>query len=169
MTRFPRLRLSLSLLAILTLGLFALSPTLIAAADSGPAPAWSLKDVNGKTVKSSDFKGKVVILDFWATWCPPCVAEIPHFITLQDKYSKKGVTFIGASVDEDGAKSVVPFMERAKINYPIVLSTEDVADKYGASEAIPTTIVIDRKGNIVSRTVGSMDPAALEKEIQSLL
>src|SRR5271156_3906590 len=133
------------------------------------APAWELKDVKGNTVKLSDFKGKVVIVDFWATWCPPCRAEIPHFVKLQDKYAKQGLVIVGISVDEGGAEVVSSFAKANKINYPIALGNQDVAEQYGATDGIPTTFVIDRKGNIISKHLGFTDSDTFEKEIKSVL
>jgi thiol-disulfide isomerase/thioredoxin len=93
------------------------------------APAWELKDLNGNAVKLSDFKGKVVILDFWATWCPPCRAEIPHFVELQDKYGKQGLVIVGISLDEGGPGVVSSFVKANKINYPIVMGNLDIAQQ----------------------------------------
>ena len=133
------------------------------------APAWELKDVDGKTVKSSDFKGKVVLLDFWATWCGPCRAEIPSFIALQDKYRKDGLVVVGVSLDEEGPSVVKPFMKRNKINYPIVMADTRIADLFGGVEGIPTTFVIDRDGKIAAKHVGLTSKSAFEKEIKPLL
>jgi peroxiredoxin len=133
------------------------------------AAPWELKDVNGNTVKSSDFKGKVVVLNFWATWCPPCLAEIPDFMKLQDAYSKQGVTFVGISVDQGGPKVVADFVTRKKLNYPIVLGNLDVAEKYNATDGIPDTFVIDRKGNITATFQGKADATELEKDIKKNL
>lgn len=151
-------------LAIVFLALGSQSPLLAAA-----APAWDLKDVKGNSVKLSDFKGKVVILDFWATWCPPCRAEIPHFIGLQEKYGKQGLVVVGVSVDEGGPEVVSSFVKANKINYPIVLGDLDVAQLYDATEGIPTTFVIDRTGNIVAKHLGFTDSDIFEKEIKSVL
>ncbi len=130
------------------------------------APPWELKDVDGKTVKLSDFKGKVVVLNFWATWCPPCLAEIPSFMKLQDAYSKQGVTFVGISVDQGGPQVVANFVKKKKINYPIVLGDPDIAEKYAATDGIPDTFVIDRKGNITASFMGKADATELEKDIK---
>jgi thiol-disulfide isomerase/thioredoxin len=133
------------------------------------APGWDLKDVKGNSVKLSDFKGKVVILDFWATWCPPCRAEIPHFIGLQEKYGKQGLVVVGVSVDQGGPKVVLSFVKANKINYPIVFGDLDVAQLYDATDEIPTTFVIDRTGNIVAKHLGFTDSETFESEIKSVL
>lgn len=170
MKRHVRLVLSGVALVALALVLYHSAPVnLQAAAANQSAPAWELKDVNGKPVKSSDFKGKVVILDFWATWCPPCRQEIPGFISLQQKYGKEGLTVVGVALDAEGAKVVAPFIKKNGINYPIVLGNEQVTRAFGGIEAIPTTFIIDREGNIVSKHVGFVPEATFEKEIKPLL
>jgi thiol-disulfide isomerase/thioredoxin len=111
------------------------------------APDWQLSDVDGKPVKLSDFKGKVVILDFWATWCPPCRTEIPSFVAFQKKYEDKSFTVIGVSLDERGPSVVKSFMRSFGMNYPVVMGTPKIVLDYGGITAIPTTFVIDRQGN----------------------
>ena len=143
------------------------------AQDSSPArtsaPDWQLNDLNGKTVKFSDFRGKVVILDFWATWCIPCRIEIPHFVALQKQYGDKGLNVIGVSLDEQGPEIVKKFVKRLGVTYLIVIGNQKVVEAYGGVYAIPTTFVIDRQGRIVSAHIGCDDKAAFEDEIQSLL
>lgn len=134
-----------------------------------PGPAWSLRDVNGKAVNSADFKGKVVILDFWATWCGPCRMEIPSFVELQKAYGDKGLAVVGVSLDEEGGRVVKPFMKQFAINYPIVMGDEKIVRAYGVIEGIPTTFVIDRQGKIVSKHIGYVDKAQFEREVKPLL
>jgi thiol-disulfide isomerase/thioredoxin len=134
-----------------------------------PAPQWELTNVEGKLVKLSDFHGKVVILDFWATWCGPCRVEIPHFVELQKQYGDKGLTVIGVSLDEQGPEVVKKFIKRLGVNYPIVIGNQKAVEAYGGIDALPTTFVIDRQGRIVSEHIGYDDKTAFEKEIQSLL
>lgn len=136
---------------------------------AGPAADWNLKNLDGKSVKLSDFKGKVVILDFWATWCPPCREEIPGFIELQKQYGDKGLTVIGISLDQGGSEVVSAFVKAEKINYPIVLGDEAVAHNYGDIQAIPTTFIIDPNGNIVGAHQGATDKSVFEDEIKKLL
>ena len=140
-----------------------------AAESKTPAPNWQLSDVDGKPVKLSDFKGKVIILDFWATWCPPCRAEIPGFVAIQKKYADKGLTVVGVSVDQQGASVVKPFMQQLKMNYPVVLANAKMIGDYGDIGSIPTTFIIDRQGNIVSVHQKFTDRATFEGQIQSLL
>src|SRR5260370_31331961 len=117
-------------------------------ASSIPSPAWELKGVDGKPVKSSDFAGKVVILDFWATWCGPCRMEIPSFIELQKQYADKGLVVVGVSLDQDGASVVKSCMDKAGINYPGVLCDETIVNALGGVEGIPTTFLIYRSRQI---------------------
>jgi thiol-disulfide isomerase/thioredoxin len=133
------------------------------------APSWQLSDVDGKPVKLSDFKGKVVILDFWATWCPPCRMEIPGFVAIQKKYADKGFTVIGVSVDEEGPSAVKPVVIELEVNYPIVVADAKIVSDYGGIEVIPTTFIIDRQGDISSVHEGFTDRATFEGQIQSLL
>jgi peroxiredoxin len=134
-----------------------------------PAPAFSLKNLEGKTVSSSAFKGKIIVLDFWATWCGPCRMEIPSFIALQEKYQKQGFTFIGVSLDENGPAVVADFVKKNRMNYPQLMGTYDVITKYGSFEAIPTTFVIDRKGIVRKVLQGYHPQSVFESEIQKLL
>jgi thiol-disulfide isomerase/thioredoxin len=133
------------------------------------APEWSLKDVDGKTVHSTNFNGKVIIVDFWATWCGPCRAEIPNFIALQKQYETQGLAVVGLSVDEDGAAVVKPFMQKLGINYPVILADEKTQERFGGIEALPMTFIIDRKGRIVKEHLGITDKDELENEIKPLL
>ena len=133
------------------------------------APDWQLSDVNGKSLRLADFKGKVVVLDFWATWCPPCRAEIPGLIAIQKKYADQGLSIIGVSVDEQGPKAVKPFIDRFAINYPVVMGDAKVLADYGGISLIPTTFVIDRAGNVVATHQGYTDQATFESEIRPLL
>jgi thiol-disulfide isomerase/thioredoxin len=134
------------------------------------APAWTLKDAYGNTVSSAQFKGKVVVLDFWATWCVPCKAEIPGYIELQKKYAADGVVFVGISVDQDGSEIVKKFIKDYGINYPIVLAGDsDVASDFGDFGIIPTTFIIDREGRIRDRQVGKEPTADYEKQLLAVL
>jgi len=133
------------------------------------APDWELTDLHNKRVKFSDFRGHVLIVDFWATWCGACRLEIPGFVDLKKQYGDKGLTVIGVSLDEQGADVVAKFVKRFGVNYPIVIGNEKVADAYGGIDVIPTTFVIDRQGRVVSQHIGYDDKPVFEKEIQSLL
>jgi peroxiredoxin len=133
------------------------------------APSWELQDLDGKTVHSSDFKSKVVVLDFWATWCPPCRAEIPGFVELQKKYQAQGLVVVGVSVDQVSADTVKSFANKLKINYPVVLTDTKIVDAYGGIDGLPTTFVIDRTGRIVKQHLGFTEKSEIESEIKPLL
>jgi peroxiredoxin len=153
-----------------------LAPLCAAPVPPTPAPPWALKDPDGKPVSSDQFRGKVVVLDFWATWCTPCKAEIPGYIELQKKYAAEGLVFVGVSVDQDGAKIVKKFVEDHGINYPVVLAGDsDIQDAYGDQSPpapismIPTTFIIDRAGMIRDKKVGKENPSDYEREILAVL
>ena len=133
------------------------------------ATPWSLKDLDGKTVNLSDFKGKIVVLNFWATWCPPCRREIPDFVSLQKEYQGKGVVIIGLSVDSAQPSEVAAFVKKVGINYPIVMSSDEIAQKYGAGEGIPVTCFIAPDGTIASSQLGMVDKDYLETQVKKLL
>ena len=134
-----------------------------------PAPDWELTGLDGKTVKFSDFRGKIVILDFWATWCMPCRLEIPHFVELQKQYGDRGLAIIGVSLDEQGPEVVKKFVKQFQMTYPVVIGNEKIVAAYGDVEGIPTTFVIGRDGRIVREYIGYTEKEVLEREIKSLL
>jgi cytochrome c biogenesis protein CcmG/thiol:disulfide interchange protein DsbE len=131
---------------------------------------FTLKDVNGKDVTLSSLKGKVVLLDFWATWCGPCKIEIPWFIEFQNKYAKDGLQVVGVSVD-DTIDKLKPFVADMKMNYPVLqgLGHDDMQDAFGPIWGIPVTVVISRDGKICAKHTGMSSKAAFEKEIKALM
>lgn len=132
------------------------------------APDFKLKLTNGKDIKLSDYKGKIVIVDFWATWCPPCRKGIPDLIEIQKKYDKKLVV-IGISLDTDTKDDVIPFIKKYGINYPVAFGNMEVVQAYGNIQAIPTSFIIDQKGNIVDTHVGLVDKMVYINKIEQLL
>ena len=134
-----------------------------------PAPAFTLQDLNGKNVSLADFQGKVLILDFWATWCPPCVKEIPHFIELYEQYKDKGLEIVGISLDREGISVVKAFVQKYQIKYPIMMTDGKVDKAFGGIPSIPTTFLIDSAGNISKKYVGYNDKAVFEADIKKLL
>jgi peroxiredoxin len=136
------------------------------------APDFKLTDINGKTISLSDYKGKVLFLNFWATWCPPCRAEIPDFVEAYGQEKAKGLEILGVSLDTKGKDVVAAFVEKYKINYPIVLetrkTTEQLVGDYEPGQYIPTTIVIDKQGRIRDKKVGQMEKQELLKYFNQL-
>jgi peroxiredoxin len=133
------------------------------------APDFTLKDSTGATVKLSDYRGKVVLLNFWATWCGPCQIEIPWFIEFQQQLKDKDFAILGVSLDEDGWTSVKPYLEKKKINYRVMIGTEEVSTMYGGVDSLPTTFIIDRDGLIASKHEGLVSKSEYLNEIVELL
>ena len=133
-----------------------------------PAPDFTLKDGDGKVVHLSDYRGKVVLLDFWATWCGPCKIEIPWFIEFQ-KAHREGFAVLGVSMDDEGWEVVKPFLAKAKVNYRVVIGNDQTSQEYGGIDALPTTFLIDREGRIAAVHVGLVNRKDFENGIEQLL
>ena len=133
------------------------------------APDFTLKDANGSSVKLSDYRGKVVLLNFWATWCVPCKIEIPWFMEFEQQYKNKGFAVLGVAMDDDGWAAVKPYMAAKKMNYRVVMGSDSVATEYGGIDALPTTFVINQDGRIVASHIGLINKDDYLKEIQGLL
>ena len=133
------------------------------------APDFTLYTLDGKEVKLSDNLGKVVILDFWATWCAPCRKGIPDLISIQNEF-KDDLVVIGISLDQPSTQDqLIPFIQSYGINYPVVLGNIEVSNAYGNIQAIPTSFIIDQQGNIINKHIGSVPKSTLTEEINSLL
>lgn len=142
----------------------AVSPT----NERKPAPEFALKDSSGKTVSLKDYRGKVVLLDFWATWCHGCKTEIPWFSDIARKYDGKSLAVVGVSLDEDGWKVVGPFLKTAQIPYTIVLGDDAMAKTYGIGN-MPDTFLIDREGRVAATYAGVVDKDNVEANLRSML
>jgi peroxiredoxin len=132
------------------------------------APSFSVTDLSGKSLNLADYKGKVVLLDFWATWCEACRLEAPKFVALVNRYRKQGLVVIGVSLDE----SIAPVREFAlkfKLNYPVALGSDQLSEKYGGIYGLPTAFLIGRDGRVYARHLGAVDSSVFETEIVELL
>jgi thiol-disulfide isomerase/thioredoxin len=157
---------------VLAVFLVLLTIPVLPAADDfkpGPAPVWQLKDVDGRVVTSDQFKHKILVLDFWATWCGPCRSEIPGYVALQKKYAADGLAIMGVSLDRAGPEVVKKFVTNEKINYQIVMGDDRIVDALGGVEAIPTTFIVDRNGTVRYRKVGAMPVGEFEKVLKLIL
>ena len=165
--------LTVALAVVLALGLYFLvrSSHLDSRRSAVPgtlAPDFSLPQLTGGQLRLSAYRGKVVLLDFWATWCDPCRDEIPHFVDLQNKYGSPGFQIIGVSMD-DGPEPVREFYRRFQMNYPLVMGNARIGELYGGILGLPIAFLIGRDGRIYSRHVGATDAAVFEEEIAGLL
>ena len=134
-----------------------------------PAYNFKLKTLDGKTVTLDDFKGKVLIVDVWDTWCPPCKAEIPHFIELYSKYKSKGLEILGVAGGRYGEEAVRKFIQEYGINYRNAIATPEFIQGFGGIRNIPTTFVIDKQGRIYQKYVGYRDKEVFETDIKAIL
>jgi peroxiredoxin len=132
------------------------------------APDFTLPTTDGQSLRLSSYRGKVVLLDFWATWCDPCREEIPHFVQLQKNYGDRGLQIIGISMD-DSPEPVRPFYQQLHMNYPVVLGTAKTGELFGGILGLPTAFLIDRNGRIDAKHIGATDAAVFEKEIKKLI
>jgi peroxiredoxin len=133
------------------------------------APDFGLTDANGRAVKLSDYKGRVVLLNFWATWCEPCAVEIPWFIEFEKNYKDRGLATLGVSVDDDGWQAVKPFVVKNAMNYRVMVDDNHVSPLYGGVDSLPTTYLIDRQGRIAFSHLGLAKKRDYEAEILELV
>jgi len=141
---------------------------IVLASQRKPAPDFTLADSTGASVRLSSYKGKVVLLDFWATWCHGCKTEIPWYVEFVHKYKGRGLAAIGVSMDDDGWKSVKPFLNEHRINYPVVIGSKALGKQY-IVEQMPVTLLIDQTGKIAESHAGIVDRDAFEADIRLLL
>ena len=140
----------------------------LAAAALASAADFRLKDDRGHTISIAKYKGKIVLLNFWATWCHGCVQEIPWFIEYQSRYKHDGLQVIGVSMDEDGWAKVRPYIRDKKVNYPVVIGSEELGKRFGL-ENMPMTLLIGRDGKVAATHPGMVDRVECEQEIRGLL
>ncbi len=159
----------LPVLLVTILFCLVLLPACQSSADSQKAPDFTLLDLHNKTVRLSDFDGKVVMINFFATYCPPCRMEIPDFVKLQKKYEKEGFTVIGITVDENPTVMLPPFMERLGINYPVLQATNKVLRDYRNVYALPRTFILDREHHIIRDYTGMVTEEEIEPIIKQAL
>jgi thiol-disulfide isomerase/thioredoxin len=156
---------------LLAAGLAALSPLASFAADSllnKEAPPIVRKDLNGGTINLAHYRGKVVLLNFWATWCAPCQVEMPTFSNWQRRYGPQGLQVVGISMDEDAAP-VRRLVARLRLDYPVAMGSARLGERYGGVLGLPLTYLIDRNGKVRARFQGGSDLAAMEKQLRLLL
>jgi len=140
-----------------------------AASQEAAAPAFALNDLRGRTVRLKDYQGKVLLINFWATWCAPCRAEMPEMVKLQQAYKSRGLQIVGITLPPMSRKNVRRIVRQLKINYPLLFGTRGVAARYDVAEVLPLTIVVDRAGKIRARILGILEPEEFEQSIKPLL
>src|ERR1700716_4564188 len=138
-------------------------------AKSTVAPDFSLESLEGKTMRLSDFRGKAVLLNFWATWCGPCKIEMPWFIELQQKYGSQGLQVVGVAMDDASKEDIAKFAKDMGVNYPVLIGKEAVGDSYGGIPALPETFFIGRDGKVVDKILGLRGKAEIEDAIKKAL
>src|SRR3974377_2046374 len=145
------------------------SSTLVGDVRGRTAPEFELASLDGKGVRLSDFRGKAVLLNFWATWCSPCKVEMPWFVDLQKKYGNDGLVVVGIAMDDSEASKIAEFASEMGVNYPVLLGTDNIAEDYGNVEFLPTSCYIDREGKIVGKGTGLLGREEIEQDVQKAL
>jgi peroxiredoxin len=133
------------------------------------APDFELTSLDGKQVRLSDYRGKAVLLNFWATWCAPCKIEMPWFVDLQKQYASQGLQVIGVAMDDSGQETIARFAKEMNVNYPLLIGKESVGDAYGGVEFLPTTFFVDRQGKVVDRVFGLVSHSDIEDDVKKAL
>jgi peroxiredoxin len=134
-----------------------------------PAPEFELKSLDGRQVRLSDYRGKAVLLNFWATWCGPCKIEMPWFVDLQRQYGGQGLQVIGIAMDDSSEEAIAKFAKEMGVNYPVLIGKEAVGDAYGGVQFLPTTFFIDRQGRVVDRVFGLVSHSDMEEDVKKAL
>lgn len=145
------------------------SVTLVGDVRGAPAPDFELASLDGRKVKLSDYRGKAVVLNFWATWCSPCKVEMPWFVDLQKKYGNEGLVVLGIAMDDSDNAKIAQFASEMGVNYPVLLGTDKVSDQYGNVQFLPTTFYIDREGRIIGKGTGLLGRGEIEENVQKAL
>jgi peroxiredoxin len=133
------------------------------------APDFTLQSLDGKTVHLSDFRGKAVLLNFWATWCEPCKIEMPWIVDLQKQYASQGLQVVGVAMDDVGAAEISKFTRQMGVNYPVVIGKDETSDAYGGLPFLPTTFYIGRDGKIVDKVFGIKGRSEIEDDVKKAL
>jgi thiol-disulfide isomerase/thioredoxin len=167
-SRISTLRASLICFSLPLLVLAWTAPPVLAGESVKTAPAFVVKTVEGKSLKFADFKGRPVVIDFWATWCKPCRASMPHLETVHKRYEPQGLVVMGLSVDEEEPAEVRRFVQKLGVSFRIAMADERVLDLYGPVRSIPTTFFINRQGEVVRRVVGYIDEDTLDGYVKEL-
>ena len=154
---------------IILLLLLAVLPFHIHGQDAPKAPPLSLRNLRGRTVRLDDYRGKVVLVNFWATWCPPCRAEVPDLIRWQRQYKSRGLQVVGVTHPPTNVREVRRFIRRFRVSYPVLLGTRETKALFIEGETLPVTIVLDREGRIRERIEGILLPEEFEEKIKPLL
>jgi thiol-disulfide isomerase/thioredoxin len=156
------------LILIFFVALLLVSPAIVLAQQTA-APQFVLRDINGNTVRLSAYRGKVVLINFWATWCPPCRAEMPDLVRLQREHARQGLQVIGITYPPETKIRVRRFASSLKVNYPIILGTRQLKARFSSDETLPLTIVIDRDGKVSNIIVGILLREEFDEKIKPLL
>ena len=155
--------------AAAALSCFVLQATPVFAGEPLQAPSFAVRGLDGRTVRLTEFKGKPVVLDFWATWCAPCRATMPHLDTVQKRYRESGLIVLGVSVDDGDAEFVKRYAAKLGVKFRLAMADEEVLDSYGPIRSIPTTFFIDRRGVVLRRVVGYIDAETLDSYVTELV
>jgi peroxiredoxin len=145
------------------------TPTAIGKLQGQTAPDFALPSLDGKILKISDFRGKAVLLNFWATWCEPCKVEMPWFVDMQRKYGPQGLQVLGVAMDDSSPKQIAQFAQELGVNYPVVIGKEEVGAQYGGIEYLPSTFYISRDGKVLDHVFGLVSRSEIESNVQKAL